>query len=109
MTKNEIREVVKLTIEELDRRGRLKKLEYQDVLKVLDNRLYKFFNSTERDKSLSYALRQIADDSYIDIIYLQYRDKQTIEAIAEYFEKDVSTIKRNKKRLMLSLYELVEV
>lgn len=38
-----------------------------------------------------------------DIIFLQYRDAKTLEWIAEYFNVDVSTIKRNKKRLIYKI------
>lgn len=95
MDPQQIREIVRLTIDELDQRRMLKD-PYQEILKVVNRRLYKFFNGG-KDSTLSSALRQLSDDPYIDIIYLHYRDGQTIERIAEYYGKDTSTIKRNKK------------
>lgn len=105
MTQDQIREIVKMTIDELDQRHMLRD-PYQSILRVVDKRLYRFFDG-HKDAGITSALRQLSDDTYIDLIYLQYRDKKTIEAIADYYEKDTSTIKRNKKRLIKSIYEMV--
>lgn len=105
MTQDQIREIVKMTIDELDQRHMLRD-PYQSVLRVVDKRLYGFFNGS-KDSGISSALRQLSDDPYIDIIYLQYRDRQTIEKIAEYYIKDASTVKRNKKRLIKAIYEMM--
>lgn len=107
MTPEQVREVVKITLDELTARKQINTHSYQSVLKVVDVRLYKFFKGT-KDKQLSYILNQLSDDSYIDIIYLQYRDGKTLEWIAEYMTVDVSTIKRNKKRLINKIYEQLE-
>lgn len=108
MTPEQIREVVKITLDELMSRKQINTASYQSVLQVIDVRLYKFFKGA-KDKQLSYILNQLSDDTYIDIIYLQYRDGKTIEWIAEYMERDESTIKRNKKRLIYSIYDQLEV
>lgn len=105
MNQSQIREIVKITIDELASRKMLKD-PYQEILRVLDKRLYKFFDGA-KDPELSAALRQLSNDPYIDIIYLQYRDATTVERIAEYYSKDTSTIKRNKKRLINKIYELL--
>ena len=57
---------------------------------------------------VSYALHSLSDDPYIELIYLLYRDRKTIEWIAEYYDVSDITIKRNKKRLIQKLYELLE-
>ena len=108
MTPEQIREIVKITLDELMSRKQINTGSYQSVLQVVDVRLYKFFKGA-KDKQLSYILSQLSDDAYIDIIYLQYRDGKTIEWIAEYMERDESTIKRNKKRLIYSIYDQLEV
>lgn len=105
MTPEQIREIVKITIEELSNCNLIKD-DYQLILKSMEKRLYHFFNDTD-DSSLTLALRRLSDDPYIDIIYLQYRDGKTLEWIAEYFEKDTRTIMRNKKRLIVALHEIV--
>lgn len=105
MTPEQIREIVKMTIDELSISGLLKD-DYQRILSTMEKRLYHFFNDME-DSSLTLALRRLSDDPYIDIIYLQYRDSKTLEWIAEYYEKDTRTIMRNKKRLIMALYETV--
>lgn len=106
MTPEQIREVVKMTLDELTVR-RLIKDDYQSILKVVEVRLNKFFSGT-KDKQLNYTLSHLSDDQYIDIIFLQYRDGKTLEWIAECLGVDVSTVKRNKKRLMCSIYDQLE-
>ena len=110
MTPEEVRAVVMATLDELEKRSQLRKDCYHSILQKMDKRLYGFFSKKEpkEDKELRYILTQLSDDQYIDIIYLQYRDKVTMERIAEALEKDVSTIKRNKKRLIMSIYKQME-
>ena len=104
MTPEEIRQVVIITLDELSQRKQYKPVNYSAVLQVIDVRLYKYFKGA-RDTELRQVLNRISDDPYIDIIYLQYRDGKTLEWIAEIMDKDTSTIKRNKKRLIMSIYE----
>lgn len=106
MTPEQVREVVKITIEELTKSKLLTTDNYQAVLKIVEPKLYNFFNN--KDNGISHTLNSLSDDQYIDIIFLQYRDSKTLEWIAEYFSVDVSTIKRNKKRLIYKIYELLE-
>lgn len=105
MTNEEISQIVKITLDELEARHMIKD-SYQSILRVVDKRLYSFFAGA-KDADVSHALRQLSDEPYLDIIYLQYRDEKTIEWIAEYFNKDTSTIKRNKKKLINNIYEQI--
>ena len=109
MTPEQVREIVKMTLDELTDRKliELNKVNYAAILIRVDDRLNAFFKSNAVDKSLSAALRGLSDDEYIDIIYLQYRDCKTLEWIAEYLGREVSTIKRNKKRLILSIWRSI--
>lgn len=109
MTPEQIREIVNMTIDELTDRKLIRSDSYQYILSVVDKQLYSFFNGSDGDVTKIYhALTQVSDDDYIDIIYLQYRDNITLERIAEYFKVDVSTIKRNKKRLIKVIYEIIK-
>lgn len=111
MTPEQIREVVKIVIEELTQSKLLNvnEVNYIGILNYVEEKLNGFFYFNTNTKMVSYALNQLSDDPYIDIIFLQYRDNRTLEWIAEYMNKDVRTILRNKKRLILRLYELMEV
>ena len=109
MTQEQVREVVKITIDELTKRKLLQIESYQTILRAVDVNLYRYFDNKGEGTNISYALHVLADDPYIDIIYLQYRDGKTLEWIAEYFNKDVSTIKRNKKRLIQDIYKLLNI
>lgn len=106
MTTEQIREIVKLTVEELINKKVVRLDNYDYVLEYTSRQLTEYFNNCDRPKVKS-ALKLISDDFYADIIYLQYRDRKTIEWIAEYFNKDTSTILRNKKRLIYKIYEEV--
>ncbi len=103
MTETEIREIVKMTIEELTAR-QSESLTYQDILRVMDKKLYGYFEKPN-DRKIGESLTHYNGDPYIDIIYYQYASKMTIEQIAETMSKDVSTIKRNKKRIITKMYE----
>lgn len=104
MTETEIREIVRITLEELTAKSTEVKT-YQDVLRVMDKKLYSYFESGDYSSNKLFRILNDESDPYICVIYYQYRDRQTIEWIAEYLHKDVSTIKRNKKRIITKMYE----
>ena len=104
MTPEQIREIVIMVLDELEKRKQYKPVNYVAILNKMDVRLFKYFKG-DKDKELTRCLNALGEDEYIDIIYLAYRDGKTIEWMAEYFDKEVSTIKRNKKRLILAMYE----
>ena len=108
MTPEQIREIVKITLDELGQRKLLKD-DYSIILPFVEDKLKDFFNSKGGKSKVGYALNMLSDDIYIDIIFLHYRDEKTLEFIAELMNVDVSTIKRNKKRLIYKIYELLEV
>lgn len=107
MTPEEIREIVRLTIKELTQNELIIQDNYQSIVKAVGKKLTDYFEK-KNDKRITHILNQLADDFYIDIIYLQYRDKKSMEWIADILEKDVSTIKRNKKRLITKIYKMLE-
>ena len=106
MTPEQIREVVKITLDELTQRKVIKD-DYSVILPVVESKLTAFFTDNGDSSGIGYALNQLSDDIYIDIIFLQYRDGKTLEWIAEYMGVDVSTIKRNKKRMIMAVYDLI--
>ncbi len=108
MTHEQIREIVKITIEELTQSKLISNDNYPALLLVVEKKIKQFFNNRGDGNGVSYALNILSDDPYIDIIFLQYRDGKTMEWIAEALEKDVRTIKRNKKRIIRKIYEILE-
>lgn len=77
---------------------------YDDVSK----RLYAYYKNGEKDRKIKRALQDFKDDLYICVIPFYYKDGYTIENIAEMMNIDTSTVVRNKKRLCLSIYGLIE-
>ena len=53
------------------------------------------------------ALLSLEDDTYYEIIPMIYFDKMTREEVAEYFNTTVTTISRNKARLINKLKMLI--
>lgn len=51
-------------------------------------------------KIIDGAIDMLKDDPYFDIIRMKYFEGKSRECMAEYFEVDVSTISRNKNRLI---------
>lgn len=51
-------------------------------------------------KIIDSAIDMLKDDPYFDLISMRYFEGKSRECIAEYFEVDVSTISRNKNRLI---------
>lgn len=101
-----IREVVKITLDELSSR---KLLDDSKVKRdIASKALRGYFGGKKSNKRITYILQQLSDDQYIDILYLHYRDGRTIEWIAEHMEKDESTIKRNRKRLLMEVHRMLE-
>lgn len=54
-------------------------------------------------KTIDAALDKLRDDKYFDIIIMKYFQNTAVDAIAEYFDVDTSTINRNKNRLINQL------
>ncbi len=106
MQVEEVRAIIRMTLDELEQRQLLKHDNYEYMLEVVGARLLTFFSGI-KDKKLKELLDRLADDPYIEIIFFQYRDDRTLEWIAEYYDKDVSTIKRNKKRLITKLFYMI--
>lgn len=58
-------------------------------------------------KILENAMLTVVNDHYYDIITLYYFENQSREKIAEYFNVDVTTIARNKSRLVNKLKYII--
>lgn len=106
LDREEVQSIILMTINELKRQGLLKDT-YSVILKETEPVIKNYF-CRKKNKQVERFLVEYSDDPYIDIIYLHYRDAITIERIAGILNKDVSTIKRNKKRLIMQLYDLLE-
>lgn len=69
-------------------------------------RNYKAFEKSDKEKTkkvirkINEALEYIRDDLYYPVIPMTYFDGRSREAVAEELGMDVSTITRNKKRLL---------
>ena len=70
---------------------------YNDI-KLTDNKIVPVLNR---------ALDAIRDDAYFQIIELAYFENRSREYIAEYFDIEVSTVSRNKKRLVNRISRMI--
>lgn len=94
--------VLKLKIAGLMKDGR--KTAYEKTEELLRN--YNAFKESDQPytiklvKKINDALDTIKDDIYFDVISMYYFNHETRETIAEYFNTTVTTISRNKTRLI---------
>ena len=100
-------ETVDATIRKLKAAGLLK--DATDVAyHEITARMQQYFRDGETDPEVTEALRKVEDDPYWKVLPLHFRYGYTLESIAEELDVDVTTVKRNKKRLSLRISELLE-
>lgn len=102
-----ISDTVDETIRQLKTAGLLK--DATDVAyHEITARLRQYYRDGETDPEVTEALAKLKEDEYYKVLPLFFRYGYTIEAIAETFGVDSSTIVRNKKRISLKAYELLK-
>lgn len=119
LTKEDVREIinetVNATIARLKTAGMLKddRRSVTDKLEELLRNYPTFKTIHDREDTvktvemIEAALRTIEDDPYYDVIPMFYFDRATRESIALDFETSVTTISRNKARLLGKLAPLL--
>ena len=111
MNDKEIKQIIKETVDQtvlkLKMTGLIKdgrKTAFQKTEEVIRN--YNAFCKSDQPyakalvEQIDKALEELNDDPYKDIISLYYIDELTREEIAEQYNTTVSTISRNKTRLI---------
>lgn len=109
-----IAETVNTTVLKLKLAGLMKdnrKSAFQKTEEILRN--YNGFTLSDQPQTkkllhrLNDALSTIRDDPYYDLIKLIYFDGESREYAAEYFDTSVTTISRNKTRLINKLKSIL--
>ena len=108
MTKEQIRAVVRETVHELVRAGVVGKYDSSAAYNEIVGRLREYYKNGESDREIALVLRSVEEDPYFRIIPLWFLYSYTNEKLAEYYDCDVSTISRNKKRLCLAIYDALQ-
>ena len=98
MDKNEVKEIVRETINELMRQDRLKDNDYAEAARMIGD-----YYAGKGTPETAEAVKAISTDAYFKIIPSYFRDGKTIEQLAIAFDCEVTTISRNKKRLCLEI------
>ena len=103
VTDADIKKVVNATIDSMLRKNMLR---YNDnvILSSVGNILTRYYDSDMKDITIKDTLDKLSDHTYSDILAMYYRDHMTLEVIAEKYNVDVSTIRRNKRKLCLEFY-----
>lgn len=105
-----INDTVNSTVLKLKMAGLMKddrKTAYEKTEELLRN--YNAFKKSDQPytiklvKKINDALDIIMDDLYFDVITMYYFEKKTREEIAEQYDTTVTTISRNKTRLINKL------
>lgn len=102
MKKEEIKEIVRETIEELTAQGRL--VDDDMSYRYMSKKLFEYFKTGMKDENITKSLQEIDSDRWSVIIGLYYRDCLNVNEVAECMYCDVSTIVRNKKRLVMTIF-----
>lgn len=105
-----INDTVNATVLKLKMAGLMKddkKSAYQKTEELLKN--YNAFKESDQPytkklvREIDMALEDIKDDLYYDIIIMSYFEVRSREYMAEYFDTTVTTVSRNKNRLINKL------
>lgn len=105
-----INDTVNATVLKLKMAGLMRddrKTAYQKTEELLRN--YNAFVESDQPytqklvRKIDAALESIKDDIYYDVIPMTYFEGCTREAVAEYFDTTVTTISRNKNKLVNKL------
>lgn len=112
MTREEVREIVEETVKELIIQ-RIVENPKRTAERVAGKEIKEYFDAQKigllgEDEYMEKALEDLKTDEYIEIVFMRYRDGYTAEQIAEKMGKDVTTIRRNNKRLLKELYIRLE-
>lgn len=112
MEESKIEEIVNLTVSKIKLAGLMKdnrQTAFEKTEQILRN-YNQFKKAYSEDGTVKKfvdivdgALKQLSDDLYYDIIPMMYFENRSRESIAEYFDTTVTTISRNKKRLVEKL------
>lgn len=115
MTDKKIEAIIEKSVQrafkELKDKGALKsqtELIYKDMSKILRCYYRDVDDSGSGDAAIKNAIDQLADDRFHTIIPEYYGMGFTLEELANKWHCDISTITRNKKRLCIEIYELME-
>lgn len=106
LTKIEVKEIVIETVKELRNSGLLRR---QDDVAYAETaaRLFQYYLEPLHDRPMADALQEVRQDYYFGILPEYYGKRTTIEVIAEEYGCEISTVTRNKKRLCLRLYQIL--
>lgn len=108
MTDAEIKKYIDMaiekTVQEYRRNGLLRdagEVSYADACEIIAG----YYESGSTEASITYAIQGQRFDPYFRIIPMYFEEHKTIESIAELLDVDASTVVRNKKRLVLAIYD----
>ena len=103
MKEEDLKKTVSETLTQLFEIGFLPKAGDLEYLQIRE-RLRRYY-LLGGDRELYEALESLKSESYFNILPLTYRDKMTIEEIAELMDLERSTVSRNKRKLCLKLWQ----
>lgn len=99
-----IREVVDETLKRIYSKGTIE-IEKDFYLRG-EKELKAFYRDNKKD--YSNIIERLKNERYYDILPLYFKERRTIEDIAEMIGVDESTIKRNKKKLCIKFYKYIK-
>lgn len=106
MDRNELKEIFAEVISEMVVKGLMR--DFEEIAVAESSEMLGRYYSGEVSLCVSDAIKKARKDKYGAIIPMYFRDKKTVEQIAEFYNVEPSTISRNKKRLCLTIYKNVK-
>ena len=102
-----IRETVLTTVKELQQR-RVNFENEEMIYRTTGDKLTAYFAAVSDDEELEEALEQVKGDRYFSILTDYYGRFMSIADISRKLNVDKRTVHRNKKRLCLQLFKIME-
>ena len=99
MTDEDAKKIANEVVLALEKRGVVR--DESDVIYSRMGQTLKGYYSAKSDTEITDVLEKLKSEKYFEILPLYYGEGATIEELADKFSVDVSTIKRQKKRLCL--------
>lgn len=111
MKKEDARQIAREVVSELRQQGLLRGDDDAEYSRTGDL-LRRYFADKELPEDvprakIGEAIRSVRADAYYELLVMYYGDGVTLEQIAEYYERDVTTVSRNKRRLVLEISKML--
>ena len=105
LDEKEIKRIVSMTVDDLTDKKMLRSCDDDLVYRFMSMQLRKHYHEHKSD-IVENAIACVQNDPYLKIIPMYYKNDMTITAIAVELACDRATVSRNKKRIVMQIYDV---